>query len=194
MMGACPRYRENLLLDVHGELDPEAASPWRDHLRTCAACREERDRMLRLLGEMKESMHVPPLSPARSEMLVRGVQAGLSRTSEERSSAGWQLFTRPARMAPALAALCGLVLVVFFLRPGTPPAPLPVRAPLEQKALGEVPARELEILRHLELLKQLDTVQKLVHILDDADDDPQGPATAPTTQGMIRHENTGTYA
>ncbi|MBN1103536.1 MAG: hypothetical protein JXL84_09015 [Deltaproteobacteria bacterium] len=193
-MGACPQYRENLLLDAHGELDPKAASLWEDHLQTCAACREERDRMLRLLQQMKGSMQAPPLSPGRSEMLVRTVQAGLSRTSEERSSAGWQLFTRPTRMAPALAALCGLVLVVFFLRPGTPPAPLPLRTPTEQKTLGEFPAREVEILRHLELLQHLDTVQKLVHILDGTDDDPQGPATAPTTQGMFQHENPETYA
>lgn len=193
-MGSCPQYRENLLLDAHGELDPEAASPWRDHLRTCAACREERDRMLRLLAGMKESMPVPPLSPARSEMMLRTVQARLSGRREERSSAGWQLFSRPSRLAPALAALCGLMLMVFFLAPGRSPVPPPVRTPLEQKALGEVPARELEILKNLELLKQLDTVQKLVHILDGTDDDLQDPATAPSTQGMIRHENEGTYA
>jgi hypothetical protein len=148
-MGACLEYRENLLLDAHGELDPKAASLWEDHLRTCAACREERGRMLRLLGEMKKSMHVPPLSPGRREMLVRAIQVGLSRTGKERSNASWQLFNRPSRLAPALAALCGLALVVFLLGPGTPPAPGPTRGAVEQKELGEVPAPDLEILRHL---------------------------------------------
>ena len=55
-MKACPDRQEILCLDVHGELSPEMHLGLQKHLESCAGCREERSRLLKMLQRVREAI------------------------------------------------------------------------------------------------------------------------------------------
>jgi hypothetical protein len=192
-MEACPECKETLLLDVCGELDSKASSVWEAHVKTCAGCREERVRMLRLIGRMKETMSPPPLTPRQTETLIRAVRSDLREHKEARWWGGLVL-GRPSRLLPAMATFCVLVIAlsVFGLR--TLHTPSGIQSAPDQKAGEELVAEDLEVIEHLDLLKDMDWVHRLVQVIDETDSDVPDSETHSHTQGMIRNEHEGTYA
>jgi hypothetical protein len=189
MENACRTQNETLMLDVLGELnDPRMRRGWEEHLRDCDNCRRERSRMLQLLGKVREAGMPPEFSAAQMDAMARAV--------------GWQLrnerLARPQetgrrlRLVPALAAACALLVVVAFGyrfkdRWAGPEGGGEITA--------ELPAEDLDVIKHLDLLKDLDTIEKLIHVVD-IDLPPNGQTpdqSAPETQGMHRDENGKAY-
>jgi hypothetical protein len=178
MQAACRNQNETLMLDVLGELhDSNVRRLWEDHLRACDGCRRERDRMLQLLGKVREAGMPPELPPARADTMAAAVSWRLRNERLARpEKAG-----RRIRLLPALAAGCALLVVVaigyrlqdrFFSSEGG------------EDISAELQAQDLEIIKHLDLLKDMDTIEKLIHIVD-LPEDGQGPdSAAPETQGM----------
>ena len=103
-MKSCPEYEEMVVLDAHGELASSARAVWETHLRTCRACREERLRLLKMLGGLKETLRHPAIPQGQSESLVKSVRASLSR--DKKTAKGWREFFsgRPLRLMPAMAS------------------------------------------------------------------------------------------
>lgn len=192
-MEACSEYRETLLGDVCGDLDSNAFSVWEAHLKTCAGCREERVRMLRLIGRMKETMSPLPLTQGQTETLIRAIRSDLREKKEARWWGGLWV-GRPPRLLPAMATLCVLVIAVSFFGLRTLHSPSKTQPAPDQKAVEELAAEDLEIINHLDLLRNMDWVNKLVQVIDGTDSDVPTPEINPNTQGMIRNENEGTYA
>ena len=192
-MEACPEYKETLLGDVCGELDSNASSVWEAHLKFCAGCREERVRMLRLIGRMKQTMSPPTLTQGQTETLIRAIRRDLR---EKRKGRWWEglLVGRPSRLLPAVATLCVLVIAVAVFGLRTLHSPSKTQPAPDQKAVQELAAEDLEIIKHLDLLRNMDWVNKLVQVIDETDSDVPDSETHSNTQGMLHNENEGTYA
>jgi len=159
---------EILWLDVYGELPSGERSAWQNHLEVCEGCRQERERMRRLIHRMRETMHSPELSQREQTTLTSAIKRQLK---EDRGRGRWLagLMRRPVRLIPAMAAAC-LLIVAFgwfglkefktsFQGPDT------ARRPSEQQMI----AKNIDILNNLELFEEMDTIRKLVQLGDEKD-------------------------
>lgn len=189
-MKNCPKYEEMLFLDVYGELDSSSRSEWQSHLRACPLCREEYERMHRLVHRVKATMPPSFLSQAETDTLVRAVREDLDPMKSKKWSFGWQWLRRPWTLTPALATACVFAVFISLLSRGAFDTVFDkYMDPREEPWQKTVQAEDLEIIMNLDLLKQMDSLQKLVQSLDEPENDQQpNPETTPDTQGMIRHE------
>ncbi|MBW1801387.1 MAG: hypothetical protein JRJ85_11750, partial [Deltaproteobacteria bacterium] len=109
-MKPCKNMEETLWLDVYGELPSGEFPAWQNHMEVCEGCRQERERMRRVIHRMRETMHSPELSRREQTALTSAVKRQLE---EDRGSgrrlAG--LMKRPVRLIPAMAATCLLIAV-----------------------------------------------------------------------------------
>jgi anti-sigma factor RsiW len=164
-MEACREYQETLLLDVYGELGYKERAQWEQHLEKCAGCREERRKMLRFLGRVKESSWTPELSPEKASALSWAIKRKLA-PREEGSRWRDRIVPFPARAMAAVAAGCcvvvlsGWLALKWFEAPPGGPGPAPEM---------QISQKDLEVLRNLELLEELETLRKLVHVIDHED-------------------------
>ncbi len=171
----CLQLEQDLLLQVTGEPPGDSARRRlvEAHLRQCALCRAEQERLIRLFAAGRRAADSPELSPAQVDRLCAAVRSAL----EKPPSRGWRAwfgggFPRPL---PALAAALVLVVAVgggvrFFLeRP---------EAPGEAERVSEWSPHDIEVIRHFELLRELETIEKIVHVVDLFDapsGNPEGP-------------------
>ena len=163
-MKPCEDHKETLWLDVYGELIAEDRAALERHLAGCEGCRQERERLLRLLGRLKEAMPAPTLSPQEGSALTDAIQRDL-RKEREKTWWGKQRFGLPRQFIPALVAACLVVVAIgwFTLRGLKPPSSIEVAS--ELKTEEQVIAKDLEIIENLELLEEMDVIQKLVRVV-----------------------------
>jgi anti-sigma factor RsiW len=193
-MKSCPEYKEAVILDAHGELDSSARAVWETHLQTCRACQEERLRLLKMLGGLKETLRHPAIPQGQSESLVKSVRVSLSR--EKKAAGGWRdLFSgRPLRLMPAMASLCVLVIALSIFGLRSVQGPSRIQTESDSKPWGELKAEDLEIIRNMDLLREMDWVQRLVQAIDELDDGTPTSRAPGNPQGNFHHEDRGIYA
>ena len=124
--------------------------------------------MRRLIQRMKETMHPPELSQREQNALTNAVRRQLKESQEMgRWLAG--LMRRPARVIPAMAAVCVLIAALGWVGLKEFKAylhgPYTADRPSEQQMI----ARNVDILKNLELLEEMDTIEKLVRLDDEKD-------------------------
>jgi hypothetical protein len=191
-MNICPEYKEILFLDIYGELDSISRSKWQAHLKGCAVCKKEHARMTGLVGRVREIMTPPPLAPPETRSLIRAARAEMIH-GEERTSRASRL-SRHWRFSPALATACVFAAMISIWSLGTFDSFLNKdRSPGKDHWQG-LRAEEVEIIRNFDLLKQMDSVEKLVHTLDEPEDDRSVPEVDSKTQGMTNHEKRVHYS
>ncbi|MBN2033363.1 MAG: hypothetical protein JW836_08820 [Deltaproteobacteria bacterium] len=161
-MEGCRKYRETLLLDVYGELGARETADWNHHLEKCPGCREERRKMLRFLGRIKERTLVPELSPEKGSALSWAITRKLS---SQKSKLPWwaRLVPFSGRAFAAVAAGCCVVVLSGWLALKWFDAPFYGRSPSDKIELSR---KEFEVISNLELLEELETLSKLVHVID----------------------------
>jgi len=170
-MDACRDYQETLLLDVYGELGYKERADWEQHLASCLGCREERQKMLRFLGRIKESSLPPELSPEKASALSWAIKRKLS--GRDADSHWWdRLGPFPARAMAAVTAGCCVVVLSGWLALKWFQVPSPVPGPAAEIQLSQ---KDLEVIRNLELLEELETLRKLVHVIDHDDATSRSP-------------------
>lgn len=161
-MKNCPDYQETLWLDVHGELDPRDRPDWEDHLKTCVACREERERVRHLMARIRDGMPLPVLSNEKARTLSRSIRGRLRAEISETS--WWRRFVNaPNRFVPALAAAILLVLAVTWFSQDLFHSPTVL---INRDQENKMAVNDGEVIRNLELLEEMDTLQKLVQALE----------------------------
>jgi hypothetical protein len=185
MQETCRHPNDTLMMDVLGELnDTRLRGPWEEHLKECVACRRERDRMLRLISDVRQTGTPPELTPAQTQAMADGV--------------GWRLRNerlgrleksgRRLRLVPALAAACTLLVVVFFGYRLTDRL-------YDREGGGDISAElnaeDLEVINHLDLLKNMDTIEKLIHVVDLPSNGLTPDEAPPETQGMYQYDGGG---
>lgn len=180
METTCRHSNDTLLLDVLGELnDARLRDSWEKHLRGCVACRRERDRMLRLIGDVRRSGMPPELTPAQAQAMANAVGWRLKNERPGRP----EKTGRRLRLMPALAAACALFVAVFlgdrltdrvFDREGG------------DEISAELNVLDLEVINHLDLLKNLDTIERLIHVVDLPTNGLTPDEATPETQGQLQ--------
>lgn len=168
---ACRRFEEALGLEALGELrQPAGRDLLEAHLRECAACRAERERLTEILAAARRAAAAPAWSPGEVDALCLAVRRRLPQKRPQGALSRWRdFFFRPL---PALA-VAGLLLAFavaglhrnWGLRAG----------PAETEMTAEWVPGDLEVLRHLDLLQELETIERLVHLVDLPEALPAGP-------------------
>jgi len=167
-MKACLNHEETLWLDVYGELEFNKRPAWERHLENCSACREERQRLIRLFERVKAEMTTPKLSPEKANALSWSIKRGL-RDQRDRDRGRAQTWGIPNRLIPALASACLILIVLGWFGINTMQSPSGTRDPAGLKSEERMMVKDLEIIKNLELLEELDTVQELVRVVDHRD-------------------------
>jgi len=197
-MNGCKDYQKALILDVFGELDPDELPDWAAHMATCPGCRAERERLRRLMDQVKTTAKPEPLTEheaARMRARLHWTLNNADRASrlKEKIPVRYRFLFRPAWAA---GILLGLVLAVggvpwkqaFF----TPPMDADNTAPT---STAMVPAQDQEVLENLDFLKDLDTIRKLVHVVDQNDNEGTPSDNADTPQSPVSSDlGTESYA
>ena len=183
-MQACNRQKENIMLYVYKELDTTATIALENHLETCEACRYEAERLLRLLGKLRESAAVPELSAEEVKSLVTNIKRKLDARHGE---IWWRKYLdyRPSRMIPVIATACVLILtagIIGYVKLSeTKGFQLFSRDQKEELILSN---GDLEILKNLDFLKEMDAIQKLSRVVDLNNENPSQGETSGNTRGM----------
>jgi hypothetical protein len=164
-MKACPNHQETLWLDVYGELKPDERSAWQQHLESCSACREERQRLLGLIERLKEEMTPPELSPEKANALSWSIKRAL-RNQKAGSRSRLRTWGMPSRLIPALAAACFMIIVLGWFGIDKFQGPFKTRNLSGLNSQEQMIVKDLEIIKNLEFLEEMDTVQKLVRVVD----------------------------
>jgi len=191
-MNSCPEYKEILFLDIYGELDSVSRSKWQAHLKECAVCRNEHTKMLNLVGRVKETMTPPPLTGAESRLLTKAVRAEMIQGRERKPKAGW--FSQHWRVTPALATACVFAAIISIWSLGTFDSFLNKERTVGKDYSQSIRAEDMEIIKNLDLLTQMDSVERLVHTLDEPEEDPPMPEPDSKTQGMTKNDKRVYYS
>ena len=185
-MEACHNNKENLVLYAYGELDSNSGKEIETHLALCESCRYEYQRLLSLLGKIKETVKPPELSPQQVKTLVTNIKWKLKNRKEEK---WWQRYSdfKPSRMIPAVATACILIITAGIF------GYLKINEVRESQQYADhqseelmLSDRDLEIVKNLDLLKEMDAIQKLSRVVDlNGDIKPHGEIDT-QTRGMKR--------
>jgi hypothetical protein len=174
-MASCHNQKENLVLYVYGELDSNSGKEIEDHLAKCKDCRLEYEQLLSLLGNIKEAVASPELSPKHVNSLVANIKWQLN---DRRKEKWWRRYLdfRPAHMITAIAMACILIIVagiIGYVKNTDTNEFQPVAGRQNE---GEMLSdTDLEIVKNLEFLKEMDAIQKLSQVVDfNGDKNPQG--------------------
>ncbi len=131
-MKGCKDFEEALILDVFGELDLKRQPHWAAHAASCAACRAERERLARMMHDVKAASSPEPLSPTEAERMNARIRWALSNAGRaahrERKRPFWKGFgPKPAWAFGILVCLVLAVSGVHWKGPfkGTPEADRP---------------------------------------------------------------------
>jgi hypothetical protein len=163
-MAPCPDRLEALWLDAYGELDMDQHLKLEKHMLGCEACREERQKMARLIQYVKENSPYSVFSPEENSARVRSIMREL-RNEQRENGWGKKLFGRPWKLIPALAA-ASIIIVAFswFSLKDFKNSSDQISTALkpDQQLITE----DLDVIENLELLEEMDALQKLVKFVD----------------------------
>jgi len=137
----CTRWRQPILLVE--DLEAPESSEAREHLRTCAACRALRERVLAVEDAVRSVEALPettePLA-ASSEVERAQARASLAALLAAQDARRFPLWRRPLPLA--LAAVVALAVVLPSLQRGAPVSDLRIGSPLALRGDASAPAGE----------------------------------------------------
>ena len=167
-MSTCTDRNESLLLHIYGELGDVAHSELDEHLMICEDCRQEKVRLEKLIGIIKEETVTSPLTMAESTTLVNGVNRKLT---SRRFTRHWFDFVHNKRnlWLPAAATVCLLIMLTTYIGYERFNISKNLVAP-KLDISKQLPENEIEIIQNLDLLKNLDTLEKISQVVKDSSD------------------------
>ena len=174
-MEACHHQKNNIVLFAHGELDSNSGKEIENHLARCTSCRTEYQQLLSLLGNIRETVSSPELSPNQVKSLVTNIKWQLKDRQKEK---WWRRYLefRPAHMIPAIATACILIItagIIGYLKFNDTNEFQPVA--IQQNEESMLSDTDLEIVKNLEFLKEMEAIQKLSQVVDlNSEIDSQG--------------------
>ena len=186
-MSACLDKEKTLLLDAYEELDPQELAAWEKHIQTCDGCLHEKNRIYKLLRDIKQSIDQPDFNSKMEKILAENITHKVRKKKE----AGIKRKKKPGKILwplPAMAAACIVVLVI-----GTYSFKIFQTASKnhyqEDSNLAEmISTEELEIISNLDMLKDMDSISKIVQLVDHSEIDKSFNNTDHDIQGMVRHD------
>ena len=165
-MEACHNQKKKLVLYVYGELDSNSGKEIENHLARCKFCRSEYQQLLSLLGNIKEAVASPELSPKHVKSLVANIKWKLNDRQKEK---WWRRYLdfRPAHMIAAIATACILIIaagIIGYVKINDTSEFQPVAVQKNEELM--LSDTDLEIVKNLEFLKEMNAIQKLSQVVD----------------------------
>ena len=174
-MEICHKEKKNLVLYAYGELDANSGKEIEEHLASCKFCRSEYQQMLSLLGNIKETVTSPELSPKQVNTLTTNIKWELK---DRKKTKWWRRYRdlRPVQMIPVIATACILIIaagIIGYVKTNDTNGFQPIAGQQgEELMLSDT---DLEIVKNLEFLKEMDAIQKLSQVVDvNGDTNPEG--------------------
>ena len=182
-MEACHNQKKNLVLYVYGELDSDSGKEIEDHLERCEGCQSEYQQLISLLGNIKETVTSPELSPKQVNSLISNIKRELK---DRKKDKWWRRYLdlRPVHMIPAMATACILIItagIIGYVKIND--TNTFQQAAIEQNEELMLSDTDLEIVKNLEFLKEMNAIQKLSQVVDSDDE--------LNSQGEIDNEKRG---
>jgi len=174
-MEACHNQKKNLVLYVYGELNSNSGKEIENHLARCKFCRSEYQQLLSLLGNIREAVSSPELSPKQVNSLVTNIKWKLKNRKKDQ---WWRRYLdfRPAYMIPAIATACILIIsagIIGYVKNNDTNTFQPVAVQQNDELM--LSETDLEIVKNLEFLKEMDAIRKLSQVVDlNREMNPQG--------------------
>jgi len=174
-MQACHNQKKNIVLFAHGELDSSSGKEIESHLAGCKPCRSEYQQLLSLLGNIRETVSSPELSPKQVNSLVTNIKWKLKNRKKDQ---WWRRYLdfRPAYMIPAIATACILIIsagIIGYVKNNDTNTFQPVAVQQNDELM--LSETDLEIVKNLEFLKEMDAIRKLSQVVDlNREMNPQG--------------------
>lgn len=164
-MKSCQDFEEKLILDAHGELDRTERLALEGHLKECAVCRRERERLVHFLDQIKEAVPSPELSSAQSRELRGLIERNLGEKKERSWWRKWDVIGGH-RLIPALAAACLIIVALgWFSLKGLNDSPF--HQPfLSQNGGVSLVSEDMEVIENLDFLEEMDILDELVERVD----------------------------
>lgn len=166
-MEPCQDYIEKLMLYAYGELEQRDRVALKEHLKGCEGCRQEQERLVRLLELIKETMPSPELSQVQSRRMTGSVVRELKEKQEKTWWRTWRM-TRGYRAVSALAAACLIVFVISWFSIKTLKQSPPSQTMFAQGTEHSLNGEDIEVIENLEFLEQMDVLNKLVERVDES--------------------------
>jgi hypothetical protein len=121
---------------------------------------------LSLLGNIREAVSSPELSPKQVNSLVANIKWELK---DRKIDKWWRRYLdfKPARMIPAIATACILIItavIIGYLKNNDTNELQPVAVQQNEELM--LSDTDLEIVKNLEFLKEMDAIQKLSQVVD----------------------------
>jgi len=165
-MEACHNQKKNLVLHVYGELDSNSGKEIENHLARCKFCRSEYQQLLSLLGNIRETVSLPELSPKQVNSLVANIEWELK---DKQKDKWWRRYLdfRPAHMLPAVATACILIIaagIIGYVKFNDTNEFQPIAVQQNKELM--LNDTDLEIVKNLEFLKEMDAIQRLSQVVD----------------------------
>ena len=151
---------------AHDELDSNSGKEIENHLAKCTSCRTEYQQLLSLLGNIRETVSSPELSPKQVNSLVTNIKWKLK---DRKKDNWWRRYSdfRPAHWIPAIATACILIIaagIIGYLNNDGTSEFQPVA--VQQNKVIMLSDTDLEIVKNLEFLKEMDAIQRLSQVVD----------------------------
>ncbi|MEK6776589.1 MAG: zf-HC2 domain-containing protein [bacterium] len=167
-MTKCKTNRDRLIEFYYGELGAQAQTALEDHLRICAGCRTEFERLQNLLNA------IPPDQQAELPRGVRnrvrqGIRSRIRTPHVLPGTAGFPV----SRWVPALVSLVAVLFVGILTFQSIPPK--------DSSQGNEVTEEEMEVAENIDLLQDMD----LIEILDALEEMIQQPDSNPAQGGEL---------
>jgi hypothetical protein len=181
---ACHNQKENLVMYAYGEMDSNSGKEIQNHLAVCDSCRGEYQRLLSLLGKIRETVTPPELSSQQVKSLVTNIKWNLKNRQKDK---WWRRYLdfKPSHMIPAVATACILIVtagIFGYLKIDNIRELQPYADHQSEELM--LSDRDLEIVKNLDLLKEMDAIQKLSRVVDlNGDIKPHGEVDT-ETRGM----------
>lgn len=177
-MGTCQDQEEKIILYTYNELDAKSGKEVEDHLKICEKCRNEQQRLQKMVEAIKDIAEVPEMPPVEIKSLLTNIKG--------REKRWWRhLDLSPSRFVPAAAMACLVVItagIIGYMKLNTP-----AEVPMISRYQNEISIndRDLEMLSNMDLLKEMDTLQKLSQVFDLNDEINLQEETNNGTSGMM---------
>ena len=174
-MENCHKEKKNLVLYAHGELDANSGKEIEKHLAGCKFCRSEYQQLLSLLGNIKETVTSPELSPKQVNALVTNIKWELK---DRKKTKWWHWYRdlRPVQMIPVIATACIFIIavgIIGYVKTNDTNGVQPIAGHQGEELM--ISDTDLEIVKNLEFLKEMDAIQKLSQVVDfNGDKNPEG--------------------
>jgi len=146
---------EILLAYSSGEMDVEASAAFADHIRGCAACREQAEAQL-AVWQVLDEWEAPPVTPDFDQRLYARIATEVS---------WWDRLWRPVflrRAMPVAAAAAAVVAAVLMVRPpvaSEPAVPRPAVVEAVSPDQAEQTLQDMETMREFSRIMRTEAAE-----------------------------------